>query len=457
MAGKKNSKIIKYRKPWNLNVGVVIFIVVFIYLVICVGVYLSKETVHIYEVAEGSLTAYADYQALILRNETTQTTDTAGYINYYVRNGQKAGVGDLVYTIDETGQTMELLAAGTGENRLSADDLAEFKSDAMEFVLSYDPMDFSSVYDMKSSLQSSLIEYVNASTLEELSGQLSSDTAGFVKRYAGQSGIISTVLDGLESVEPTDVKAEMFDTGKYPRTMISSGTAVAVDTPVYRSVESEEWYLIFQISEEDRERFANAGSLTLTFKGTDLQVTGSFEMYTGADGSIFGKITLNRYMIQFIDKRYVNIQIVTSDITGLKIPVSSVVEKTYYKVPMDYMDSDGTVLLETYGVDGSSTVEKLDAITYMNDKDYCYVDGDAADPGQYVVRQDSNDRYQLALTAPVKGVYNVNKGYTVFRKVEIVNESEEYYIVSVSGSGISRYDHIVLNGSAVVEDQIIYY
>lgn len=457
MAGRKNSKIIKYRKPWNLNVGVVIFAFVFVYLVICVGVYFSKETVHIYEVTTGSLTAFADYQALILRNETTHTTDTAGYINYYVRSGRKAGVGDLIYTIDETGQTLELLTAGTGENRLSAEDLVEFKSEVMEFVLSYDPMNFSSVYDIKSGLQSSLIEYVNANTLEELSGHLSSDTAGFAKTYASQSGIISSVLDGLEAVTPAEVTAELFDTAAYPRTMLSSGTAVAVDTPIYRSVESEEWYLIFQITEADRERFANAATLSLTFQGTDLQVTGGFEMYTGADGNTYGKITLNRYMVQFIDKRYVNIRITTSDLTGLKIPVSSVVEKTYYKVPMDYMNSDGQVLLETYGADGSATVEKLEAITYTMDEDYCYVAGDEADPGQYVIREDSNDRYQLALTASVQGVYNVNKGYTVFRKVEIINESEEYYIVSAAGSSISRYDHIVLNGESVEEGQIIYY
>lgn len=433
------------------------FVFIFVYLVICVGVYFSNETVHIYSVTTGSLTAYADYQALVLRNETAYSTDTAGYINYYIRNGRKAGVGDLIYTIDETGQTLELLASGTGENQLSSADLEEFKSEAMEFVLSYDPMNFSAVYDMKSSLQSSLIEYVNASTLAELSGQLSSDTVGFVKTYASRSGIISAVLDGLEAVTPADVTAEMFDTAAYPRTTVSSGTAVAVNTPVYRSVDSEEWYLIFQISEDDRERFTGVSSLSLTFKGTDLSVSGSFEIYVGADGNTYGKITLNRYMVQFIDKRYVNIQIVTSDITGLKIPVSSVVEKTYYKIPMEYMNSDGQVLLETYGADGTATVEKLDAITYTTDPDYCYVAGDEAETGQYVVREDSNDRYQLALTASVQGVYNVNKGYAIFRKIEIINESEEYYIISVSGSSISRYDHIVLNGEAVEEGQIIYY
>jgi hypothetical protein len=457
LAGRKKNKIIKYRKPGNLNVGVVIFAFIFVYMMICVGVYFSKETVHIYEVSTGSLTSYADYSALILRNETTETTDTAGYINYYVRNGRKVGVGDLVCSIDETGQTLELLTSTTGENQLSTSDLKAFKSDAMEFVLSYDSMDFSSVYDMKSSLQSSLLEYVNASTMEELSGQLSSDTVGFVKKYAAASGIFSSVMDGLESVTPAEVTSDMFDTDAYSRTSMGNGTVVAAGTPIYRRVENEEWYLIFQITEEDRERFANADTLTLSFKGTDLETSGQFEMYAGADGNIYGKITLKRYMIQFIDKRYVNIEIATNNISGLKIPVSSVVEKLYYKVPMEYRNEDGDVLVETYGTDGTVTVEKIDSIVYSSDNDFCYVDGNDVSAGQYIIREDSTDRYQLALTAMVKGVYNVNKGYTIFRKVEIINESEEYYIISKSGSAVSQYDHIVLNGDSVVEGQIIYY
>jgi hypothetical protein len=113
--------------------------------------------------------------------------------------------------------------------------------------------------------------------------------------------------------------------------------------------------------------------------------------------------------------------------------------------------------VETYGTDGTVTVEKIDSIVYSSDNDFCYVDGNDVSAGQYIIREDSTDRYQLALTAMVKGVYNVNKGYTIFRKVEIINESEEYYIISKSGSAVSQYDHIVLNGDSVVEGQIIYY
>ena len=57
----------------------------------------------------------------------------------------------------------------------------------------------------------------------------------------------------------------------------------------------------------------------------------------------------------------------------------------------------------------------------------------------------------------LKGVYNINKGYTQFRQINILYQNEEYALVEQGTSyGLTVYDHIVLNGSAVDEDQIIY-
>ena len=71
---RKKSKIIKYRKPWNLNVGIIIFTFIFVYLAACLFVYMSKEKVSIYEVSKGSLTDYADYDALIKHVHTLKGT-----------------------------------------------------------------------------------------------------------------------------------------------------------------------------------------------------------------------------------------------------------------------------------------------------------------------------------------------------------------------------------------------
>lgn len=455
---KRNAKVIKYRKPWNLNVGVVIFAFIFIYLIASVAVYMTKEKIHIYEVTDGSLTAYADYQALILRDETVTTSKTAGYISYYVRDGRKVGVNDLVYAVDETGRMQEMLDQNTGVSSLPAEDLKEFKSEAAQFALSYDPMDFAGVYDMKSSMQSSLLEYVNANALEELSDQISdADASTFVKAYASASGVVSTVLDGMEGMAPEQVTKESFDASLHPRTILSGGQGVESGTPVYKTVHSEDWNLVFQISDADIERFQGRERLSLTFKGSSLKVSGPFEIFTGADGNRYGKITLNQYMVQFVNKRYANVQIETENVRGLKIPKSALVYKNFFKVPKSCLTADGELLTEGYGEDGSVTVEKVKPVTYSSDEEYCYLDADTFRAGQYLILEDSNERFQLAATEQLPGVYNINKGYAVFRKVRILEESEEYLIISSQESSVSIYDHIVLNGERVAEDQIIFY
>ena len=51
----------------------------------------------------------------------------------------------------------------------------------------------------------------------------------------------------------------------------------------------------------------------------------------------------------------------------------------------------------------------------------------------------------------------MNRGYAVFRLVDILAENNEYYIVS-SGTpyGVSVYDHIILNATLADEDQILF-
>ena len=49
--------------------------------------------------------------------------------------------------------------------------------------------------------------------------------------------------------------------------------------------------------------------------------------------------------------------------------------------------------------------------------------------GDYIVRPESSDRYQIGRTSSLKGVFNINKGYTVFTQVEILDSSSEYYTI----------------------------
>ena len=77
--------------------------------------------------------------------------------------------------------------------------------------------------------------------------------------------------------------------------------------------------------------------------------------------------------------------------------------------------------------------------------------------GDLLIKSDSGEFYQVGQTEKLQGVYNINKGYTVFRQIQVLYENEEYCIVSEGTSyGLSVYDQIVLNADTVEEDQVVY-
>ena len=99
----KNKKIVRYRKPLNINVGMIIFAMIFVYLSFSVYTYLRRDHVQFYEVVEGSIVNNKEYNGILFRDETVENAPQTGYVNYYVREGKRAGAGSRVYSLDETG------------------------------------------------------------------------------------------------------------------------------------------------------------------------------------------------------------------------------------------------------------------------------------------------------------------------------------------------------------------
>ena len=64
----------------------------------------------------------------------------------------------------------------------------------------------------------------------------------------------------------------------------------------------------------------------------------------------------------------------------------------------------------------------------------------------------------MGATASLQGVYNINRGYAVFKQIEILEENGEFYTIKENTSyGLNVYDHIVLDASAVdAEGALIY-
>lgn len=99
---------------------------------------------------------------------------------------------------------------------------------------------------------------------------------------------------------------------------------------------------------------------------------------------------------------------------------------------------------------------ETDAYSYDETEGVYYMDTSVLKTGDVLYKTDSQDTYTVSKRATLIGVYNVNKGYADFKQINILYQNDEYSIVKANTTyGLNVYDYIVLDGSAVSDDQII--
>ena len=99
-SGKKKSINIKrYKNKRELNLGILLFAIVFIYLVVTVITYLTGDNISVYEVRKGSIVKDNSYTGLIIRQESAVMTEADGYINYYQNENSKVKAGTYIYAL----------------------------------------------------------------------------------------------------------------------------------------------------------------------------------------------------------------------------------------------------------------------------------------------------------------------------------------------------------------------
>ena len=462
---KKSKKIIRFPRLYHINVGMIVFAVIFLYLAFSVYTYLKKDKVQFYEVVEGNIVNDRQYTGIILRDERVENTDRAGYINYYIREGKRAAIGTRIYSIDETGNMAELMQENPDANvGLTDANLSDVKRQLSSFSMSYRDQKFENTYDLQYSLEAAVLEYANFNALGNLDSIMQQAGASFVQVTAPVSGVVSYAVDGFEGLTADQVTEGTFDRSGYSKAITKAGQLIEQSAPVYKLITSDNWSIVFPLGDEEKEEYKDQTQLHVTFSANDLDATGNFSEITGADGVTYGKLDFNQYMVQFASDRYITFEVDSEKADGLKIPVTAVTEKNFYLIPLEYMaqggdSSDTGFMKEVYSENGTSAEFVPVTIYYANEEYYYIETGDDAPlkAGDYVVKPDYQDRYQIGQTASLQGVYNINKGYAVFKQIEIIKSNDEYYSIKKGTNyGLSVYDHIVLDANTVYEGQLIY-
>lgn len=446
-----------YRKKRNLNIGIFIFGIIFIYLIVSVLMYLTSGPVSVYEVREGSILKDTAYTGFVVRSETVVEAQEDGYVNYFVTEGEKVGAKTNVYTSSAEKLDFQTVDEESSE-ALTPEEESSLLTDIQAFSDNFQAEDFQNVYTVKSKIDDLLDSRSSQNRKTQLKDMLKTRGDNLKVYNASKDGIIIYSVDGYENTTISDVTEEMILINDHVTSALENNTQVRAGEPVYKLITSDQWTVVVVLSDEMTQELAETKRIKVRFAKDNQTETADFAIYNTENANL-GFLTFDTGMVRYARDRYLDIELILEDESGLKIPRSSVVEKEFYTVPEDYLTQGGNsrekgILVQS---EGEARFQEAEVFYRNTETGMIYLDPLDFPEDTVLIKPDSKETCPLKETAKLKGVYNINKGYAVFKQIQILCESDEYYIVATgSDYGLSNYDHIALNGEDVKENDVVF-
>lgn len=461
------------RKIPRINVGIIAFLIIFIYLIIVSVIYLNKSQISIHEVTEKNISDGHTYKGIALRQEEIVNTEKTGYVNYYFGEGNHIAANEIVYTVDETGEIYKTLSEVAEDEKLSKDNIDKMRNDISTYKSMLSEGGYGSLGTLKSNLENTILEAANTSLSQQLKNILKKEkNKNILKVFKSKKcGIITYYIDGYEELKENQVKLKMFDLSNYKKEQLRKPEAFLANTPVYKMVTDENWSIILNLQKEDFEYLNKmereqkveeniTAKVSIRFAKDGVNATVPFITYKKDDG-YYAKLELDKYMVRYATERFLDIEITENNVEGLKLPKTAILKKEFYEIPIEYFTEGGNsgkrgLLKEVYKKNGDISFEFIEAEPSKEDKKFAYVDKKLFSNGDYIRNEKDQEKFRVSKTKKILGVYNANQGYCIFKYIEKIYENEEYCIIKKNTiNGLSVYDHIIADAKTVEDQQII--
>lgn len=474
------------KKLFTFNIATLLFGALFIYMLITVLLYITSTHVTSYQVTAGPLSRNPVCTALAVRDEEVVSADSPGYIRYYAREGMKVRKGGNVYALSDTRNVK-------ADITLSKDQLEQVRTRIADFSNNFSGTDFYDAYSFKYEMQGLIFQQASsqgtapADAVED-QDEVDSDVTVIrgsmtfgnqVVHTSPSAGLVIYSTDGYEGKTVEDLTEEDFNQKAYEKKdLLTDGQAKAGDA-VYKLVKDDNWTLMVPLSDKLAAKLADRKSIKVKFLKDGETQTGQLSIMNVGNQKV-AKITLKNGMVRYASDRFLKIELVINIQSGLKIPMSSIVTKEFYIIPSSFLTKGGNensagFLRETATKGGDKTTEFVSATIYKNTAEenqddqvsddtegtaaqdgYCYVDKQTFQDGDVLYKPETQETFVVGEIDYLEGVYSMNKGYAVFRQIDIIDQNEEYCIVRPNTSyGLEAFDRIVEDGESVKEEDIL--
>lgn len=461
---RKQSNVIKMKKRQNPLAGIMLILFA-IYILVLFVQSLRSEKISIYEVTQNKLADDDTVRGIILRDEHLVRAKTSGYINYYVSEGAYVGVNTSVYSTDSSGLFNEALdKVGADSYSLSEADTKVIRTAISEYRSEFKLSDYGRIKNFRYSLENSLLKMTTAGLLKKANTLLKNNNLASLNMIkAGKTGIISFCVDGFEKTTIDTINENTFKNMDDNWKQLRQAKKVSKGDVVYKLITNDNWSVVIPITSKQYKKLYKKNTVTVVIKKDNNRMTPEVTTFT-ENSKYYAKLDFSRDMINYIDNRYIDIKLEFDQVAGLKVPVSSIIQKKFFVVQDEYIIKDKDtgnlgVYIKTYDKNGKEerTFRKT-KIYYKDEKGQCYIDAALFSIGDLLTLDENvNDKtISLSRTAILDGVYCCNDGYCNFKRVDIKYSNAEYAIVNEDALyGLQIYDHIILNPDLINENEII--
>ncbi len=468
MKNKNNKNIIRLSRTARLNSAFIIFGIILVYVVASVIKSFSKDPITTYKVTSSNINNNISATGIALRNESEVTSGKSGYLIYFVRDGDKVKKNSPICTIDETGNVINAIKqAGESEegNALFTQaDYTRIRNSIDSYKSSYTNESFYNIYNFKSEIESKVMDLSSQVMMQQINsgGAAISSTLQNIK--ASESGVVSYYVDGYEKKTPETLSDDHFNQTNYKKTSLKTGDIMSAGSTVFKMTADENWHIVCQISNEQAKTLQEESKLRFTVNNGPNEIKSKFSLLPKGENTYL-VMPLNKYMVDYINDRFLNIEIILNKYDGLKVPNSAIAEKETYKIPKNYIQEDEdssikSVVVKRFEENSTSTdasETNVELIVYKTDEDYYYVSKDSfKDTDIVLVGSGKKEVPTLSLERDkITGVYLANAGIASFTEIEVIKSQDEFTIINDDGY-LKEFDNVVLDASDVYDNQTLY-
>jgi hypothetical protein len=378
------------------RIEVILFICVFIYIIFHLVSYFSGKHIAVTEVKQGEIVTDNRFTALALRDETLVPSDASGEAYYYLPHESRVKKNETVVSLDKTGDLIREIKNGTNSDVSLTDDQKLAITELLSsFNEAYSPESFSSTYYLKQNAT----DYLALIKGEQVKKSLSKDIKSLVSDgsvtnvTAPTAGLLCLSYDNLNGLTEDTFTKDSFDETALKTTEVSTGDDISDGDTAFRLVTSDNWKLVVPVSVSLADDLKSQGAIEIRFEKDGTKVWGVPHIIE-RDNAKYLVLELDDSMDRFSDSRFLDIELLFDNESGLKVPNSSIVSRT---------------------------------------------------------KTSSDGEYQKTY-----GVYLANKGYTQYVEVKLLYKNGQYSIIEpVSGNALNLYDYIVLDASKVKDGELI--